>query len=60
MVLSGDFLFVVFTAKALRTYRHFHQHSVVHNTLLSACVQAAFNVLYYCHSLVSKKKKRCT
>lgn len=29
---SGDCLFVVFTAKPLRTYRHFHQHSAVHST----------------------------
>lgn len=50
--LSGDFLFVVFTAKSLRTNKHFHQLSVVHNTLFPACVQAAFNVLYYCHSPV--------
>lgn len=29
-------LFVVFTAKPLRTYRHFHQHSAVHISFLGS------------------------
>lgn len=56
MELSGDCMFVVFTAKPLRTYRHFHQHSVVHSTHFPACVPSAFNVLFSSHAPVHFKK----
>lgn len=50
MGLSGDCLFVVFTANPLRTYWHFHQHSLLHSTpsplLSSPCVPSAFKVLF--------------
>lgn len=51
MGLSGDCLFAVFTAKPLRTYRHFHQHSAVHNTHLPACVHSASNVLFHSQTI---------
>lgn len=57
MGLSGDCLFAVFTAKPLRTYRHFHQHSAVHNTHLPACVRSASNVLFHSHTLLCVSEK---
>lgn len=57
MGLSGDCLFAVFTAKPLRTYRHFHQHSAVHNTHLPACVRSASNVLFHSHALLCVSEK---
>lgn len=60
MGLSRDCLFVVFTAKPLRTYRHFHQHSVVHSTHFAACVPSAFNVLFsLSHCCALKEKNLC-
>lgn len=45
MGLSGDCLFVVFTAKPLRTYRHFHQHSAEYNTRFPALLLMSYSAL---------------
>lgn len=57
MGLSGDCLFVVFTAKPLRTYRHFHQHSAVHSMHFPACVPQ-FLMSYFLLTLFVHLKKK--